>query len=54
MEAANLSAPTQDEIEKFHMVELKDGDEANEEVPQYGFNTISDYEVFKRAFPHHA
>lgn len=54
MEAVNLGAPTQEEIDKFHMVELRDGDGADGTVPQYGYHTINDYEVFKQAFPYYA
>lgn len=53
MDEENLGAPTQAEVERFHLIELRDGDEADGTVPQYGFNTISDYKVFKQAFPYY-
>lgn len=54
LESSDFGAPTPEEIEKLGLVELKDGDEANAKVPQYGVHIISDYDEFKRAFPHYA
>jgi hypothetical protein len=52
MDEFDLGAPTPEEIEKFCLVELKDGDEADPKVPQYGSHTIYDYKEFTLAFPY--
>lgn len=54
LEAHDFGAPTLEQIEQFGLVELKDGDEADSDVPQYGSCTIDDYDLFKRAYPHYA